>query len=115
MVEPAPTASKIDCIEKGKMGNRKMFHLAEIEVTFQPANRKLREDTIVWCVWCGGYLDITITIVDNVPFPPFRKVKNRQQMVGYKADADPHHSYPNPHQNDANLRPLVNRSSAVPF
>jgi hypothetical protein len=44
MVEPpAPTASKIDCKEKRKMGNRKMFHLAEIEVTFQPANGKLRE------------------------------------------------------------------------
>ncbi len=27
-----------------------MFHLAEIEVTFQPANRKLSEDTIEWCV-----------------------------------------------------------------
>jgi hypothetical protein len=51
MVEPPPpTSSKIDCIEKGKMGNRKMFHLAEIEVTFQPANGKLREDIIVCCV-----------------------------------------------------------------
>jgi hypothetical protein len=79
------------------MGNRKMFHLPEIEVTFQPANGKLREDTIVW------------TDREYVPFPPFRKVKNRPQMVEYKADADPHHSYPNPHQNDANLRPLIYR------
>ncbi len=87
------------------MGNRKMFHLAEIEVTFQPANGKLREDTIVWCVvWriFGHYNNRQERVCALSPFPEDKKPTT---MVGYKAVADPHHLYPNPHQNYANLRP----------